>query len=502
MKQYLNVLLFLFCGVSISAQQIKWSPVITDKDYDYVKIIGQNEEGFYVLKSNISFEDERDRVGFRGRHYSISFFTDEMALKWTHELESPIKDGRIVSVNMVNERVLVTFSFADKKQKVYRIFGQYVNRSGEYTDSSKAIAETIYDKIDGKEKPDVFISQNQNRIACAYKNLPANKEEQSYHVVITDASLAIIYKKDFTVPFSEKKFVSENLVLSNEGGFYLFGIHYTNDKKAKDPGESFYVIYHGDNPDGEVRSEEINLSSASAGGKKFIIGASPVYDNINHKIVVAGFYSAGSVYSINGTFYYALRTDTVQQAEVRTTTFDANFLMKFRGEIKRNNNNSELVNYSINRIILRRDGGAVIIAEGVSSTYSSYYDYFTRMYITHRYYLYSNIIALSVNPDGSILWSDVISKDQQSRDDGGYYSSYCSDIYANKMYFVYNKYIGDNPSILLSTINSSGEQKTDVLFNEDEKILSIPMGGKQIAEDELVMPALREGKLRFVKVSF
>ena len=495
MKIYFIAGFFWLTALALSAQQVKWSPVIDDKDYSYLKIIGQNEEGFYVLKSNISFDDERDKVGFRGRHYSISFFTGEMALKWAHPLESPLVDGKIVSINMVNEKVLVTFSFEDKKQKIYSLYGQYLNSNGTYADSAKLILEISYTKINDKEKPEVYMSQNKNRIACAYKTVPDNKEEQNIHVIMMDSSLAILQRKDFTIPFSNKKFVTQNLVLSNEGGFYLFGIRYTNDKKAKAPGESSYLMYYCNNAPDEVRSEEIKID------QKFLTDASLTYDNINHKFVVAGFYSDFSAYSVAGTFYYGLRTDTLQKAEVRTAAFGQKYLLKFRGELKENNN-KELVDYSINRIILRRDGGAVIIAEGISSSYSSYYDYFSQMYITHKYYIYGNIIALSVNPDGSMLWSNVISKDQESRDDDGYYSSYCNNIYEDKMFFTYNKYIGDHPSVLLTTVNSKGEQHTDVLFNEEEHVEAIPTGGKQIAEDELVMPALKEGKLRFVKITF
>src|ERR1041385_5966156 len=109
MNKYLIVVSLAFLTNILFGQQMKWSSVIENKDYNYIKIIGQNEEGFYVLKSNISFDDERDRVGFRSRRYSLAFFTNEMVLKWTHPLEAPLTDGKIVSVNMLNEKVIVIY---------------------------------------------------------------------------------------------------------------------------------------------------------------------------------------------------------------------------------------------------------------------------------------------------------------------------------------------------------------------------------------------------------
>ncbi len=496
MKKYPLVFIFLFAASFLSAQQVKWSPVIDDKDYSFVKIIGQSEDGFYVLKSNISFDEERDKVGFRSRKYNISFFTNEMSLKWIHSLDAPLVDGRIITVNIVHEKILVTYAYANKKQKAYNLYVQYLNNNGTYADSAKLIAEVGYDKISDKEKPVIYISQNNNRIVCSFKTIDAtNRDVQNCRIHVMDTSLTTIYQKDFTIPFSERQFITQNIIVSNEGGFYLFGIRYLSDKKNQEDEEGFYQLYHCDSPSSEVRVDDIKIN------QKYITGVALNYDNINHKIVAAGFFSDVNPRAVAGTFYYALRTDTVQPAQVHTSSFDVSFLSKFRGELKENNNR-ELLNYGINRIILRRDGGAVIIAEGVSTSYTSYYDYFSQMYITHRYYLYGNVMTISLNPDGSIMWGDVITKEQESRDDGAYYSSYCTNIYANKMYFVYNKYIGDHPSVLLSSINSKGEQKTDVLFNEEEKVVMIPLGGKQVAEDELVIPAIREGKLRFVKITF
>ena len=59
----------------------------------------------------------------------------------------------------------------------------------------------------------------------------------------------------------------------------------------------------------------------------------------------------------------------------------------------------------------------VIIAEANYTSDYSYYDYYLRTYIARQYHHRDNIIRLSVNKDGTILWSNMVSKEQTSEDD-------------------------------------------------------------------------------------
>ena len=66
----------------------------------------------------------------------------------------------------------------------------------------------------------------------------------------------------------------------------------------------------------------------------------------------------------------------------------------------------------------------------------------------------------------------------------------------------YNKYIDDNSSVLISFVDPSGKQKTDVLFNEVERVSVITQSAKQIDDDTVLMPAYRQNKLYIGKISF
>jgi hypothetical protein len=111
-------------------------------------------------------------------------------------------------------------------------------------------------------------------------------------------------------------------------------------------------------------------------------------------------------------------------------------------------------------------------------------------------------MALSVNRDGSLLWSNVITKDQNSTDDGGYSSSFFSAIINGKISAFYNKYAIDPTAVLITSVSGTGEQSTRTLFNDSENISIIPRSAKQVDADVILAPALKENKAYLVKISF
>lgn len=483
-------------AVSLKAQTVKWSQAITDdKRMQFMKIIGTDDDGFYILRSNISFENERDHAGFRSRKYALEYFDLDMRVKWNQQVTSSITDARIIGVQIFGGKILILSSLTDKQNKLYKVYAQYLDKKGAYEEQPLLLEELSYEKINDDSKPDVVVCHDQSKAVCAFRKIPvSNKEEQDYEAIVIDTCLRIVYKKEIAVPLNAKHFSSLDFVLTDEGNFFLLGIQFATEKKVKAPNESFYQLYSYNFEQDKVASNEIKMDD------KFLTDVGISADNLNKKIVVAGFYSDQTTYSTSGIFYFSVKEDSTSQTSVKSSAFGAGFLSKFLGE--RRISSKELTNYTIDRLILRKDGGAAILAESYYETSSSYWDYYTQTYISHRYYHFGNLIVLSVNPDGSILWGNSVSKDQNSTDDAGYLSSYCSAISGGKVYGIYNKYIEQESSVLITTIDGTGKQNTDVLFNELQNISVVPHSAKQIDSETLLLPAFRENKLYIAKIEF
>jgi len=143
-----------------------------------------------------------------------------------------------------------------------------------------------------------------------------------------------------------------------------------------------------------------------------------------------------------------------------------------------------LFNYYIDRLLLRKDGGAAVIAESYVESSRTFWDYYTQTMITHTYYRYGNIIAASFNPEGGMLWNNVIQKEQNSMDDDGYQSSYCSLITGGRFYAIFNKYIDRRSSVMIGWIDGQGN------------------AAKQVDESTMIIPAFRQNRFYLAKVTF
>ena len=202
---------------------------------------------------------------------------------------------------------------------------------------------------------------------------------------------------------------------------------------------------------------------------------------------------------------------------------------------------AELFDYSLDELILRSDGGAVLVAEqfyiqqdrfdnfnnpyGWGAGWSPYYSpYWNSRYRGNfqvdYYYNYNDIIVVNIRPTGEIEWAARIPKRQETRNDGGYYSSYAMSIVRDKLYFIYNdnprnlneakrksgriyNYNGSDSIISLAQINIKGEVNTFPLaYNRDQGVMTRPKMCKQIGKKEMAIFGERGRGYRFGKLIF
>lgn len=498
MKRYsLVVLLFNLIALISCAQTLKFSDEIKEnKNARYMRTLGSDDDGnIYLLRSNISLETDRDRSGFRSRVYFLQYLNSDLKIVWEKELLTSFEDGHIADVQMNNGRVVVVGFLNDKKSKTYTFYIQALDNHGNWVAKPKEIDRFVATDLDEDDKPGVINSQDEMTLAFSYRKVSADKKFQVFQIAVMDTSFSSAYKKEIEVNASVNTFVPVSFMVSNQKSFFALGVHYTTEKRVKSQGEVYYELY-GYNP-----SNSSSVYSIVKSEGKFLTDVGFSIDNFNHRVIAAGFYSDKTTYSVAGIFYNSFSEDSLIQLSSQSSPFPQSYLLKFVGE-RKEGKSKELVNYSIDRLIVRRDGGVGILAESFNRAERSYWDYYMQTYVYHYYYHYGNIMAISVNPSGEILWGNVVSKDQNSVDDGGFYSSYMSSIVNGKIISFYNKYIEDDSSVLMTTIDGIGAQKTDVLFKDLERVSIVPRSAKQIDEDTILMPAYKQNRFYILKITF
>ncbi|MEO1262559.1 MAG: hypothetical protein AAFZ15_27380, partial [Bacteroidota bacterium] len=372
-------------------------------------------------------------------------------------------------------------------------------------------------------------------------------EPEQFGFRVFDQNFEEVWKKDVVLPYPNNQFTVEEYQVDDFGNVHLLGVLYTDQAKWRRRGSPTYqyiILSYMDNGD-RVEEYRVGLDQKFVTDLTFRVAK-------KGDLICSGFYSEKGTYSIKGACYFRLNPQTREISNQNFQSFEFDFLTEFLSEKKkakakdaeRRNDvrrTAELFDYSLDELILRSDGGAVLVAEqfyiqqdrfdnfndpwrwgyGLNPYYSPFYaNRFGNNFQVDYYYNYNDIIVVNIRPTGEIEWAARIPKRQETRNDGGYYSSYAMSIVRDKLFFIYNdnprnltearnnsnrvyNYNGSNSIISLAQINLKGEVQTFPLaYNKDQGVMARPKMCKQIGKKEMAIFGERGRGYRFGKLIF
>jgi hypothetical protein len=247
--------------------------------------------------------------------------------------------------------------------------------------------------------------------------------------------------------------------------------------------------------------------------------------NDKNDIVCGGFYSNVGTFSINGSYFLTVSGVNGEIISKSFKEFDLKFITQNMTEREANKakkkeekgKDVELFEYDLDNIILRDDGGAILVGE---QFYVEIYTYTTQYGTTTSYhYNYNDIIVININPEGQIEWAKKIPKEQESVNDGGTYSSYAMSVFGDKLFFIFN----DNPKNLSNTgdgklknynpnresivvmvaMDGEGQFKKEALYKmKRSDILIRPKLSSQISDDEMIVFGKKGKMQQFTKMIY
>jgi hypothetical protein len=319
-----------------------------------------------------------------------------------------------------------------------------------------------------------------------------------------DRSATVIYKTFVPIGRSGKDMEYAKSLVDNMGNGYLI---FTAEKDAKDNtyGDEYYVM-RIDRADGKLTSYTIKCDKEVFGEPQFEV------DNVNGSLVFCGFYDEKgdpADAAANGFFYIQYGAADGVRRHAVYSPFTSSFMVALTGRDAGNKYN-RLFTFAIRKMLLRIDGGAMIVAESVikdkkevmvmtpsmmSTPYNSYR--------TVNTYSYNDIIAFSIKPDGSLDWNTVMRKKQVSEDDNGFNSSFAVLNEKDKIHMVYLDEISYTGSANEYKLSSGGPYERALDFSQEDKdIFLIPKLGKQVAPNELIIPSVKSGVFKLVRIQY
>ncbi len=545
LKGFIFLAFFLFGEKLATAQtdlpaKLTWGPDNNEPGNTMAtKVVGITPDGFYILRQKVLRNTNgKPKVW-------VEFFNRDMKLVRSEEMDLKYKRKPLEFENVVyfGGKLYLLTSFNNTAKKRNYLFKQDLNpKTLALGKSLDMICET---EARNKEVKGTFaysISKDSSKLLI-YNELPYEKKNpERFGFRVFDKDFQLLWEKNIILPYNDDKFTVEEYRVDNDGNVFLLGVLYEDNAKWRRRGSPTYKYVVLSYMENGTAFEEYRIDLPD----KFITDLTFRIGN-DGKLVFSGFYSERGTYSVKGTYFFHIDPKDRAVLNRKATEFDFNFLTAFMSDrnkqkaleaVERNDVHKapELYDYSLDELILRSDGGAVLVAEQYyveqdfnnfnngffNPYYSPFYDpfYYNRynQRQTDYYYHYNDIIVVNISPSGEIEWSARIPKRQETRNDGGYYSSYAMSTTRDGFFFLFNDdgrnfgrndgklytYTGGNNSVVsLAKVNIKGEVSIAPLTtNRDAGVITRPKMCKQIGRREMAVLGERGRGYRFGSLKF
>ncbi len=490
----------------------------------------------YILKAQKIVYSEPDREDNRRMNFEIIGKINGNLLiykylrnkSWITLLDNDMKEIKKVDQDYMPEDKLINVDFFPYTDFFYAIY-QYQRRNVVYCEAVKidgngkkisdviqldtthigfAANNKIYSVITSEDKSKVIVFKINSR----------NKQKYVVTTSLFDDSLRLQKRSAVLMPMEEHNEYLDEFHVDNQGDF-IFTKFYreSNDVISR---ASLVIKY--------VQADSFFVNSLNI-EKKYLDELHIKIDNYNRRYFLTSFYYKERRSNIDGFYFYVWDKESSKPLMENTVSFGDELRRDAKGGA---NIKTAFNDYFIRNIILKRDGGFIIGSESfyTTSRYNSWnrwnYLYGSPFYSPYDYYYYSpyynslwyrsryynnsqnvryhadNIVLLSFDKDGKLLWNNVIAKEQYD-DDNDDMISYQIMNTGGQLHFLFN--MEERRINLLNdyTVSPGGEiNRNPTLKNLDKGYEFMAKYGKQISSYQIIVPCLYRNDICFAKIEF
>ncbi|MEO6916406.1 MAG: hypothetical protein ABI151_12820 [Chitinophagaceae bacterium] len=506
-KHFPALVLFFFCFGSALAQAPKivyTEPERDDSRRTEFEIIGRINGNFLVYKNN------------RNEH-DIAVYDNEMKLKDRVKMDA---SDRWINVDFVPYSDYAYMVYQYQKRSVVYCMGVKLDGNGKQVGNPIELDTThigfaannkVYTTIFSDDKKKIMIFKINNR----------NQRNFLFTTFLFSSQMELLGKNRLPLAMEERNDFFTDFLLSNEGDF-IFG----KFKRVSNSDLISNLMMVLKAPDA------IDFSVKEVDTRKLILDELKVkVDNSNKRILVSALYYRQRRGNIEGLYSLLWdKTNNVKLSDSVTVFSD-----DLRSIAKSSDANKRMAfnDYFIKNIVIRKDGGFLVVGESLYSTsrgntfnrwnylnggspWMSPLDYYwSPMYSSpwsmpwNRYgsaggtrYYAENIMVLSFNKEGGLEWSNVIDKSQYD-DETDNMISFSTMNTGSEIHFLFNQY--ERRKLILNdqSLNSEGKIiRTPTLKNLDKGYEFMPRFAKQVSSRQIIVPCLYRNYLCFAKIDF
>jgi len=288
-------------------------------------------------------------------------------------------------------------------------------------------------------------------------------------------------------------------LLGNDGTLYLAG---TPDEGYKKLNTDAWVFTLAPGAQ-QMQFVPLPLENMSVTGMYIRI------NEVTGDLHAAAYYAEGKSDNIDGIACGTLPAGASSFNTFRKIPFDD----ALRDLSDESNKKKAFNDYEVRDLILKNDGGFILVGESyyiATRSYGTgaglgYYGYYNNGYggTIVREYHYGNVMVLDYDKDGKRNWANFLRKDQNSQDDGGMFSSYAMLNSGATLVFLFNDFSTTKTALTLAAVDVSGQlQLKRMNPGRMQNADWLPRSAKQTDTRELLVPVLKKDNISFARVAF
>lgn len=443
-KQLLVLLCFLTIG-SITAQ------VKLSKDYSYS--ISKPYKVFDAAKKFYFSENDEILSVKPGKKLIIQKFNVKSLKQISVKEYEDLPDNYVVEgmVEVQNKYYFFYSSWSGRKTKHERLYYRKIDfKKGIFIGKEKKLID-ISGKLAGSpmasyargnfgygfsfgsaDKFDFLKSKDESKLLIQYRKKPKVKSDKKSHdiigVSVFDVALNSIWKKEYRMPYTERRMDALDFAVDAEGKGYMLAKVFHDDsnkdkKRRKDKTANYHMeLFRMLNGSDKILKTKIEL------GEKFINGIS-LFENVTGELVCAGFYNKGihgktgsllgkefKANSADGLFVCNVSKEGVVE-DIKTYEIPLEVLNQYvsnktkkKNAKKEGKGKSEFEYLKLHELLFTKDGSLVLIGE--QNFMKRHTTSKGRVYYTYHY---NDILISKINTAGNLAWMKKIPKRQKGR---------------------------------------------------------------------------------------
>ncbi len=444
-----------------------------------------------LLRNDVAYEiigHYKDRLLlFRDQvtKFEIQAFDSNMRESWSKHLELEKKSPKVIGIIPSDNDFTIIYR--------YRLRNHLIVKAHRY-DPAANLRDTFTLKDFGfmfyTPNFELILSEDKSKALIYFLENQQIVQAVSYDVL----NMRVLWDKSFAPEDMNYWEDFQQILVSNDGN--MFFVLQKNRFRRRDG--NFYEIFEVDST-----SETPVRYVIPMGEDKLSYDVRFAFDNMNKHLIASGLYSEKNFERATGYFYVNISPQGQGDFLLGFEPFDNEFITNLMG--KNIENNKGIPETAVQDIVLRRDGGAVLICErtrelsrtlGVNRAM----DTGIRQIVDHYY---DDIFVISIHPDGKPHWKTILHKKQYSQDDNGIYSSYFLFKTPTNLRLLFNDEIRYENTVSEYIVYGNGGFDRKSLLSTEKLDLRLRFrDATQISSDELVIPSERRGRLRLLRLQY